>query len=76
MPSSHPGRRKTRLTAALLLISAVACTARVLEVALSTGLDPVRARVGELAAAGLPLGGLSPAAEAAGADPSRESGPG
>ncbi|MEE1827519.1 hypothetical protein PUR61_35835 [Streptomyces sp. BE20] len=75
MPSSHPGRRKTRLTAALLL-SAVACTAWVLEVALGTGLDPVRARVGELAAEDLPLGGLSPAAEAAGADPSRERGPG
>ncbi|MFD5917223.1 hypothetical protein ACFVYP_07545 [Kitasatospora sp. NPDC058201] len=75
MPSSHPGRRKTRLTAALLL-SAVACTAWVLEVVLSTRHDPVRARVGELAAEDLPLGGLSRAAGAAGADPSRESGPG
>ncbi|MFJ9951169.1 DUF998 domain-containing protein [Kitasatospora sp. NPDC091207] len=59
MPSSHPGRRTARLAvAALLLLSAVAYTAWVLEVVLSTGLDPVQAYISELAAEDQPLGGL------------------
>ncbi|MFJ9608171.1 DUF998 domain-containing protein [Kitasatospora sp. NPDC101176] len=45
-------------TAALLLLSAVAYTAWVLEVVLSTGLDPVQAYISELAAEDQPLGGL------------------
>ncbi|AUY51649.1 DUF998 domain-containing protein [Streptomyces sp. CB01881] len=57
MPRPHLGRRNARLVAALLL-SAVAYTAWVLEVVLSTGLDPVRAYIGELAAEDQPLGGL------------------
>ncbi|MFB6890855.1 DUF998 domain-containing protein [Kitasatospora sp. NPDC056327] len=44
--------------AALLLLSAVAYTAWVLEVVLSTGLDPVQAYISELAAEDQPLGGL------------------
>ncbi|MEV0531298.1 DUF998 domain-containing protein [Kitasatospora sp. NPDC050463] len=58
MRSSHPGRRTARLVAALLLLSAVAYTAWVLEVVLSTGLDPVQAYISELAAEDQPLGGL------------------
>ncbi|MFE2724401.1 DUF998 domain-containing protein [Kitasatospora sp. NPDC059327] len=59
MPSSHPGRRTARLAvAALLLLSAVAYTAWVLEVVVSTGLDPVQAYISELAAEDQPLGGL------------------
>ncbi|MFJ5120632.1 DUF998 domain-containing protein [Kitasatospora sp. NPDC088548] len=59
MPSPDPGRRKARLAvAALLLLSAVAYTAWVLEVVLSTGLDPVQAYISELAAEDQPLGGL------------------
>ncbi len=67
MPGSHPGRRNARRTpapartpavAALLLLSAVAYTAWVLEVVLSTGLDPVQAYISELAAEDQPLGGL------------------
>ncbi|MEU8511257.1 DUF998 domain-containing protein [Kitasatospora sp. NPDC048722] len=42
----------------MLLTSAVAYTAWVLEVVLSTGLDPVQAYISELAAADQPLGGL------------------
>ncbi|MFE6749049.1 DUF998 domain-containing protein [Kitasatospora purpeofusca] len=44
--------------AVLLLLSAVAYTAWVLEVVLSTGLDPVQAYISELAAEDQPLGGL------------------
>ncbi|MFG3055093.1 DUF998 domain-containing protein [Kitasatospora sp. NPDC048239] len=59
MPSPRPGRRSARsAVAALLLLSAVAYTAWVLEVVLSTGLDPVQAYVSELAAEDQPLGGL------------------
>ncbi|GHF62376.1 hypothetical protein GCM10018790_45500 [Kitasatospora xanthocidica] len=59
MPSPQPGRRTGRTTvAALLLLSAVAYTAWVLEVVLSTGLDPVQAYISELAAEDQPLGGL------------------
>ncbi|MGV9268793.1 DUF998 domain-containing protein [Kitasatospora sp. NPDC003701] len=59
MPSSLPGRRTARLAVAvLLLLSAVAYTAWVLEVVLSTGLDPVQAYISELAAEDQPLGGL------------------
>lgn len=47
-----------RAVAALLLLSAVAYTAWVLEVVLSTGLDPVQAYISELAAEDQPLGGL------------------
>ncbi|WP_405017573.1 DUF998 domain-containing protein [Kitasatospora sp. NBC_00070] len=60
MPSSaarRPGRTTTA-TAALLLLSALAYTAWVLEVVLSTGLDPVQTYVSELAAEDQPLGGL------------------
>ncbi|MER6365003.1 DUF998 domain-containing protein [Kitasatospora sp. NPDC001527] len=56
MPSSHPGG--ARAVAVLLLLSAVAYTAWVLEVVLSTGLDPVQAYISELAAEDQPLGGL------------------
>ncbi|MFJ4096342.1 DUF998 domain-containing protein [Kitasatospora sp. NPDC089913] len=42
----------------MLLLSAVAYTAWVLEVVLSTGLDPVQAYISELAAEDQPLGGL------------------
>lgn len=56
-PQPRSGRaRKT--VAALLLLSAVAYTAWVLEVVLSTGLDPVQAYISELAAEDQPLGGL------------------
>ncbi|MFF2042298.1 DUF998 domain-containing protein [Kitasatospora sp. NPDC058170] len=59
MPSPRPGRRSARsAVAALLLLSAVAYTAWVLEVVLSTGLDPVQAYISELAAEDQPLGGL------------------
>ncbi|MFB7616447.1 DUF998 domain-containing protein [Kitasatospora sp. NPDC056181] len=58
MPSPHLGRRNARLVAAALLLSAVAYTAWVLEVVLSTGLDPVQAYISELAAEDQPLGGL------------------
>ncbi|MFI8459315.1 DUF998 domain-containing protein [Kitasatospora sp. NPDC085464] len=59
MPSPQPGHRAGRTTVAvLLLLSAVAYTAWVLEVVLSTGLDPVQAYVSELAAEDQPLGGL------------------
>ncbi|WP_030670300.1 DUF998 domain-containing protein [Streptomyces rimosus] len=47
-----------RAAPVLLLLGAVAYTAWVLEVVLSTGLDPVRTYVSELAAADQPLGGL------------------
>ncbi|MER7750952.1 DUF998 domain-containing protein [Kitasatospora sp. NPDC097643] len=46
------------MVAVLLLLSAVAYTAWVLEVVLSTGLDPVQAYISELAAEDQPLGGL------------------
>ncbi|MFI1826980.1 DUF998 domain-containing protein [Streptomyces sp. NPDC020412] len=46
------------IAAALIAIGALAYTAWVLEVVLSTGLDPVRTYVSELAAADQPLGGL------------------
>ncbi|MGW4892701.1 DUF998 domain-containing protein [Kitasatospora sp. NPDC004240] len=50
---------RTRLAVTLLLLlSAVAYTAWVLEVVLSTGLDPVQAYISELAAEDQPLGGL------------------
>ncbi|MGW6916851.1 DUF998 domain-containing protein [Kitasatospora sp. NPDC054939] len=52
MPRTRP------VVAALLLLSAVAYTAWVLEVVLSTGLDPVQAYISELAAENQPLGGL------------------
>lgn len=55
-PTGRPHARGA--VAVLLLISAVAYTAWVLEVVLSTGLDPVQAYVSELAAADQPLGGL------------------
>ncbi|WP_051710482.1 DUF998 domain-containing protein [Streptomyces sp. NRRL S-350] len=59
MPSPQPGHRAARTTVAgLLLLSAVAYTAWVLEVVLSTGLDPVQAYISELAAEDQPLGGL------------------
>ncbi|MER7580895.1 DUF998 domain-containing protein [Kitasatospora sp. NPDC097691] len=59
MPSPQPGHRTARTAvAALLLLSAVAYTAWVLEVVLSTGLDPVQAYISELAAEDQPLGGL------------------
>ncbi|GAA2799791.1 hypothetical protein GCM10010505_28400 [Kitasatospora aburaviensis] len=58
MPSSDPGRRTARLAVAALLLSAVAYTAWVLEVVLSTGLDPVQAYISELAAEDQALGGL------------------
>ncbi|MFJ9459600.1 DUF998 domain-containing protein [Kitasatospora sp. NPDC101447] len=59
MPSPQPGHRAGRTTVAvLLLLSAVAYTAWVLEVVLSTGLDPVQAYISELAAEDQPLGGL------------------
>ncbi|MFF5443463.1 DUF998 domain-containing protein [Streptomyces sp. NPDC012888] len=48
----------TRPIAALLGLSAAAYTAWVLEVVLSTGLDPVQTYVSELAAEDQPLGGL------------------
>ncbi|MFJ7247810.1 DUF998 domain-containing protein [Kitasatospora sp. NPDC098652] len=51
-------RRARTAVAALLLLSAVAYTAWVLEVVLSTGLDPVQAYLSELAAEDQPLGGL------------------
>ncbi|WP_441245967.1 DUF998 domain-containing protein [Kitasatospora sp. McL0602] len=51
-------RTRSRLTAALLLLSALAYTAWVLEVVIGTGLDPVQAYVSELAAEDQPLGGL------------------
>ncbi|MEU5012867.1 DUF998 domain-containing protein [Streptomyces sp. NPDC021749] len=54
--SAAAGRR--RVAAALLLLGAAAYTAWVLELVLTTGLDPVRAYVSELAAADQPLGGL------------------
>ncbi|WP_411293057.1 DUF998 domain-containing protein [Streptomyces sp. CBMA123] len=53
----RPDRARTTV-AALLLLSAVAYTAWVLEVVLSTGLDPVQAYISELAAEDQPLGGL------------------
>lgn len=46
------------IAAALIAIGALAYTAWVLEVVLSTGLDPIRTYVSELAAADQPLGGL------------------
>ncbi|MFJ8475348.1 DUF998 domain-containing protein [Kitasatospora sp. NPDC094011] len=63
MPSSRPDDRarddRARTpVAVLLLLSAVAYTAWVLEVVLSTGLDPVQAYISELAAEDQPLGGL------------------
>ncbi|KOV12088.1 hypothetical protein ADK60_33260 [Streptomyces sp. XY431] len=59
-PTSAPARpvAAARAVAALLLLSAVAYTAWVLEVVLSTGLDPVQAYISELAAEDQPLGGL------------------
>ncbi|MEU4843753.1 DUF998 domain-containing protein [Streptomyces gilvosporeus] len=51
-----PVRR--RAAAVLLCAGAVAYTAWVLELAVATGIDPVRAYVSELAAADQPLGGL------------------
>ncbi|MER5636424.1 DUF998 domain-containing protein [Kitasatospora sp. NPDC002227] len=45
-------------TAALLLLSALAYTAWVLELVIATGLDPVQAYVSELAAEDQPLGGV------------------
>ncbi|MFJ8434482.1 DUF998 domain-containing protein [Kitasatospora sp. NPDC094019] len=59
-PRPVPARPVTaaRAVAALLLLSAVAYTAWVLEVVLSTGLDPVQAYISELAAEDQPLGGL------------------
>ncbi|GAA1149657.1 hypothetical protein F4556_004672 [Kitasatospora gansuensis] len=60
MPSSaarRPGRTTTA-TAVLLLLSALAYTAWVLEVVIGTGLDPVQTYVSELAAEDQPLGGL------------------
>ncbi|MFB7905615.1 DUF998 domain-containing protein [Kitasatospora sp. NPDC056076] len=67
-PRTHPrppsrrrrpsDRRARTAVAALLLLSAVAYTAWVLEVVLSTGLDPVQAYISELAAEDQPLGGL------------------
>ncbi|MFD9060791.1 DUF998 domain-containing protein [Kitasatospora purpeofusca] len=59
-PTSAPARPEaaTGAVAALLLLSAVAYTAWVLEVVLSTGLDPVQAYISELAAEDQPLGGL------------------
>ncbi len=59
-PVSVPARPEAaaRAVAALLLLSAVAYTAWVLEVVLSTGLDPVQAYISELAAEDQPLGGL------------------
>ncbi|WP_030019822.1 DUF998 domain-containing protein [Streptomyces monomycini] len=50
--------KSRRAAPVLLLLGAVAYTAWVLEVVLSTGLDPVRTYVSELAAADQPLGGL------------------
>ncbi|ANZ19094.1 Protein of unknown function (DUF998) [Streptomyces noursei ATCC 11455] len=47
-----------RAAAVLLLLGALAYTAWVLELVSTTGLDPVRAYVSELAAADQPLGGL------------------
>ncbi|MGW7443703.1 DUF998 domain-containing protein [Kitasatospora sp. NPDC054795] len=59
MPRLQPGHRTARTAVAtLLLLSAVAYTAWVLEVVLSTGLDPVQAYISELAAEDQPLGGL------------------
>lgn len=58
MPSPTGRPRARGAVAVLLLISAVAYTAWVLEVVLSTGLDPVQAYISELAAADQPLGGL------------------
>lgn len=49
---------RSRTVAAALLLGAAAYTAWVLEVVLTTGLDPVNAYVSELAAADQPLGGL------------------
>ncbi|MEU9608139.1 DUF998 domain-containing protein [Streptomyces sp. NPDC048057] len=46
------------IAAALIAIGALAYTAWVLEVVLSTGLDPIQTYVSELAAADQPLGGL------------------
>ncbi|MEE1785878.1 DUF998 domain-containing protein [Streptomyces sp. SP17BM10] len=58
MPSPTGRPRARGAVAVLLLISAVAYTAWVLEVVLSTGLDPVQAYISELAAADQPLGGV------------------
>lgn len=59
MPSPKPGHPNARkAVAALLMLSATAYTAWVLEVVLSTGLDPVQAYISELAAEDQPLGGL------------------
>ncbi|MFH9721796.1 DUF998 domain-containing protein [Streptomyces sp. NPDC017254] len=52
-----PGH-KTRASAALLALGALAYTAWILEVLVGTGLDPVRTYVSELAAADQPLGGF------------------
>ncbi|MER5866865.1 DUF998 domain-containing protein [Kitasatospora sp. NPDC002040] len=56
--ATGPAARATKATAVLLLLSALAYTAWVLEVVLSTGLDPVQTYVSELAAEDQPLGGL------------------
>ncbi|MFD4656619.1 DUF998 domain-containing protein [Kitasatospora sp. NPDC058444] len=64
MRPGRPGRGRSGHRAArtavavLLLLSAVAYTAWVLEVVLSTGLDPVQVYISELAAEDQPLGGL------------------
>ncbi|MGW2399867.1 DUF998 domain-containing protein [Kitasatospora sp. NPDC001664] len=60
MSSSAAARsdRAVRVVRGLLLFSALAYTAWVLEVVLSTGLDPVQTYVSELAAEDQPLGGL------------------
>ncbi|MGW0733201.1 DUF998 domain-containing protein [Streptomyces sp. NPDC002851] len=57
-PEPPPSPRGARSVALLLGLGAVAYTAWVLEVVLSTGLDPMRTYVSELAAASEPLGGL------------------
>ncbi|MFD8548953.1 hypothetical protein [Streptomyces sp. NPDC059649] len=54
-PPAAATARRRRMAAVLLLLGAAACTARVLEPVLTTGPDPVRAHVSELAAADRPL---------------------
>ncbi len=58
MTPTSPLPTRRRAAAVLLLLGALAYTAWVLEVVVSTGLNPVEAYVSELAAVDQPLGGL------------------
>lgn len=58
MPETFGTSVTSRTVALLIALGSLAYTAWVLELILSTGLDPVRAYVSELAAADQPFGGL------------------